>query len=284
MTPSRRSSPGPRRVSTSTGGWRDADHGGRFDVLDPADRPGARRRRRRLGRPTRCDALDAAARRAARLGAYAAARARRDPAPRLRAAHRAGRRLRPADDASRWARPLAEAQGEVAYGAEFFRWFSEEAVRIDGRWMHGARRRQPAARRCASRSGRACSSRRGTSRWRWAPARSAPAVAAGCTMVVKPAELTPLTMLALAAVLEEAGLPAGRPQRRPDHRARAAVGRAADGRRPAAQGHLHRLHRGRAALVGSRPSSCCGSRWSSAATRRSSSSRTPTSTRPSTAP
>ena len=69
-----------------------------------------------------------------------------------------------------------------------------------------------------------------------------PAVAAGCTMVVKPAELTPLTMLALAAVLAEAGLPGRRAQRRHHQRLQGAQ-RGADGRRPAAQGELHRLHR-----------------------------------------
>ena len=58
-----------------------------------------------------------------------------------------------------------------------------------------------------------------------------PAVAAGCTMVVKPAELTPLTMLALAALLEEAGLPDGRAQRRHHHQLARRAQRAADGRR-----------------------------------------------------
>ncbi|MFT4264071.1 MAG: NAD-dependent succinate-semialdehyde dehydrogenase, partial [Nocardioides sp.] len=105
-------------------------------------------------------------------------------------------------------KPVAEAKGEVTYGNEFFRWFSEEAVRIHGRWMNN-----PA----------------GTSRlltirkpvgpcyfvtpWNFPLAmgtrKIGPAIAAGCTMVVKPAELTPLTMLALAGVLAEAGLPAG---------------------------------------------------------------------------
>ena len=50
---------------------------------------------------------------------------------------------------------------------------------------------------------------RGTSRSRWAPARWVRPIAAGCTMVVKPAELTPLTMLALAGLMQEAGLPDG---------------------------------------------------------------------------
>ena len=52
---------------------------------------------------------------------------------------------------------LAEARGEVAYGNEFLRWFSEEAVRIHGRWMHAPAGRQPAADHARSRSVRACS-------------------------------------------------------------------------------------------------------------------------------
>ena len=103
---------------------------------------------------------------------------------------------------------LAEAKGEVTYGAEFFRWFAEEAVRIHGRYA-------------AAPSG---SSRLITMKspvgptlmitpWNFPLAmgtrKIGPAIAAGCTMVVKPASETPLTMLALAALLEEVGLPAG---------------------------------------------------------------------------
>ena len=103
---------------------------------------------------------------------------------------------------------LAEARGEVAYGAEFFRWFSEEAVRIHGRWMHA-----PAG------GSRLLTVRKPVgpclfvTPWNFPIAmgtrKIGPAVAAGCTMVVKPAELTPLTMLALAGVMAEAGLPDG---------------------------------------------------------------------------
>jgi succinate-semialdehyde dehydrogenase/glutarate-semialdehyde dehydrogenase len=105
-------------------------------------------------------------------------------------------------------KPTAEARGEVTYGAEFFRWFSEEAVRIHGRWMQA-----PAG------GSRLLTVRKpvGTclfvTPWNFPLAmgtrKIGPAVAAGCTMVVKPAELTPLTMLALAALLQEAGLPDG---------------------------------------------------------------------------
>ncbi|HET7489401.1 MAG TPA: NAD-dependent succinate-semialdehyde dehydrogenase [Acidimicrobiales bacterium] len=105
-------------------------------------------------------------------------------------------------------KPLAESRAEVAYGAEFLRWFSEEAVRVEGGWAvapDGGRRlltmRQPVG-PCLL-----------VTPWNFPLAmgtrKIGPAVAAGCTMVVKPAEQTPLTMLALAAILEEAGLPAG---------------------------------------------------------------------------
>src|SRR6478735_6719874 len=103
---------------------------------------------------------------------------------------------------------LAEAKGEVTYGAEFFRWFAEEAVRIHGRWMQA-----PAG------GSRLLTIRKPVgpclfiTPWNFPLAmgtrKIGPAIAAGCTMVVKPAELTPLTMLALAATLEEVGLPAG---------------------------------------------------------------------------
>ena len=105
-------------------------------------------------------------------------------------------------------KPLAEARGEVAYGGEFLRWFSEEAVRIGGHYG---------------------SNPEGTGRmivthlpvgpsflitpWNFplamATRKIAPALAAGCTAVIKPAELTPLTTLYFARLLEDAGLPKG---------------------------------------------------------------------------
>jgi succinate-semialdehyde dehydrogenase/glutarate-semialdehyde dehydrogenase len=105
-------------------------------------------------------------------------------------------------------KPLAEARGEVAYGGEFLRWFSEEAVRITGRYGINPE---------------------GTGRmivthlpvgpsylitpWNFplamATRKIAPAIAAGCTAIIKPAELTPLTTLYFAKLLEDAGLPAG---------------------------------------------------------------------------
>ena len=105
-------------------------------------------------------------------------------------------------------KPLAESKTEIAYAAEFFRWFAEEAVRVDGRYAvapNGKGRlltmRQPVG-PCVL-----------ITPWNFPMAmgtrKIGPAVAAGCTMVIKPAALTPLSMLALGGVLEEAGLPAG---------------------------------------------------------------------------
>ncbi|MCA0178000.1 MAG: NAD-dependent succinate-semialdehyde dehydrogenase [Actinobacteria bacterium] len=105
-------------------------------------------------------------------------------------------------------KPLAEARGEVAYSAEFFRWFAEEAVRIHGRYAvapNGATRlittKQPVGPTLM------------ITPWNFPLAmgtrKIGPAIAAGCTMVVKPAHETPLSMLALAQLLEEVGLPKG---------------------------------------------------------------------------
>jgi succinate-semialdehyde dehydrogenase / glutarate-semialdehyde dehydrogenase len=103
---------------------------------------------------------------------------------------------------------LQESRAEVSYAAEFMRWFSEEAVRVHGRYMvntTGAGRiltlRQPVG-PCVF-----------VTPWNFPMAmgtrKIAPAIAAGCTMVVKPAQQTPLSMLALTRILERAGLPGG---------------------------------------------------------------------------
>ncbi|MDC5698156.1 NAD-dependent succinate-semialdehyde dehydrogenase [Intrasporangium calvum] len=105
-------------------------------------------------------------------------------------------------------KPLAESRAEVAYGAEFFRWFSEEAVRVHGRYSiapNGATRlmtmKQPVGPTLM------------ITPWNFPLAmgtrKIGPAIAAGCTMVVKPAGQTPLTMLALADLLDGLGLPKG---------------------------------------------------------------------------
>jgi succinate-semialdehyde dehydrogenase / glutarate-semialdehyde dehydrogenase len=103
---------------------------------------------------------------------------------------------------------LAESRAEIAYAAEFFRWFSEEAVRIHGRYMVNT-----------TGTGRILTMRQPVgpcvfvTPWNFPTAmgtrKIAPAIAAGCTMVVKPAQQTPLSMLALARILEQSGLPGG---------------------------------------------------------------------------
>jgi len=105
-------------------------------------------------------------------------------------------------------KPLAESRSEVGYGAEFLRWFSEEAVRINGRYTEspsGAGRilvtKEPVGPVLA------------ITPWNFPLAmgtrKIGPALAAGCTVIVKPAAETPLTMLLLAEVLRDAGLPDG---------------------------------------------------------------------------
>ena len=105
-------------------------------------------------------------------------------------------------------KPVAESKAEIAYAAEFFRWFSGEALRIDGYYKtagNGASRvlvmRQPIG-PCYF-----------ITPWNFPNAmgtrKIGPAIAAGCTMVVKPAQQTPLSMLALAELLEDCGLPTG---------------------------------------------------------------------------
>jgi succinate-semialdehyde dehydrogenase/glutarate-semialdehyde dehydrogenase len=105
-------------------------------------------------------------------------------------------------------KPLAESRAEVTYAAEFFRWFSEESVRVAGRWSVSP-----------DGSGRILTMKQPVgpclliTPWNFPLAmgtrKIGPAIAAGCTMVVKPAQQTPLSMLALAELLTDAGLPTG---------------------------------------------------------------------------
>lgn len=105
-------------------------------------------------------------------------------------------------------KPLAEARGEVTYGNEFLRWFSEEAVRITGRYNSN-----PEGTGKILIAQRPVGPAYAITPWNFplamATRKIGPALAAGCTMVVKPAEPTPLTTLLLAKTFEEAGLPAG---------------------------------------------------------------------------
>jgi succinate-semialdehyde dehydrogenase / glutarate-semialdehyde dehydrogenase len=103
---------------------------------------------------------------------------------------------------------VKESQAEITYAAEFFRWFAEEAVRVEGRYAVNS-----------NGQGRVLTMKQPVgpclmiTPWNFPLAmgtrKIGPAIAAGCTMVVKPAQQTPLSMLALGKILEEAGLPGG---------------------------------------------------------------------------
>lgn len=105
-------------------------------------------------------------------------------------------------------KPLPEARGEVAYGASFIEWFGEEAKRIYGETVPG---HQPDKRISVIKQPIGVTA--AITPWNFPNAmiarKAAPALAAGCAMVVRPASLTPLSALAMAKLAEEAGLPKG---------------------------------------------------------------------------
>ena len=188
------------------GRWRDASDGGTFDVIDPSTGEVLLA----VASATPADglaALDAAA---------SAQRAWAKTAPRERAEilRRAFEAVTArADDFAllmtlEMGKPLAESGGEVAYGAEFLRWFSEETARVSGRFATApdGRSRLLVLKRPVGPS-------LFITPWNFPLAmvtrKIAPAIAAGCTMVLKPAALTPLTSLLLTRVLADAGLPPG---------------------------------------------------------------------------
>ncbi|MDQ0078537.1 succinate-semialdehyde dehydrogenase/glutarate-semialdehyde dehydrogenase [Arthrobacter oryzae] len=151
------------------GQWREASDGGTFEVHDPATGEVIVT----LASATSDDAV------AALDAADAAQASWARTAPRVRAEI-----LRRAFDlvteraedfallmTLEMGKPLAESRGEVTYGAEFLRWFSEETVRDYGRYLTTPEGRTRSW-SSTNPSGPACSSRRGTSRWRWPPARS----------------------------------------------------------------------------------------------------------------
>ncbi|WP_104108455.1 NAD-dependent succinate-semialdehyde dehydrogenase [Nocardioides sp. 616] len=188
------------------GKWRDAADGRLLSVDDPADGSVLVEVADASVDDAR-EALDAAV---AAQHAWAAT-APRERAELLRAAYELVNSR--AEDFARvisleMGKPLAEARGEVLYGNEFLRWFSEEAVRVHGRWMQN-----PAG------GSRLLTMKRPVgpclliTPWNFPLAmgtrKLGAALAAGCTAVVKPASQTPLTMLLLASVLDEVGLPAG---------------------------------------------------------------------------
>jgi succinate-semialdehyde dehydrogenase / glutarate-semialdehyde dehydrogenase len=188
------------------GEWREASGGATFDVEDPATQLALVQ----VADGTVDDAkaaLDAAA---SAQSAWAAT-APRERSDILRRSYEL--MTSRADDLGllltlEMGKPLAESKAEVVYAAEFLRWFSEEAVRIDGRWSTNP-----------TGSGRLLTMRQPVgpclliTPWNFPVAmgtrKIGPAVAAGCTMVVKPAQQTPLSMLMLADLMTEAGLPPG---------------------------------------------------------------------------
>jgi succinate-semialdehyde dehydrogenase / glutarate-semialdehyde dehydrogenase len=188
------------------GKWRKASDGGRFDVIDPATE-------RKIASVASATVDDARAALDAAEGAFEgwAGRKPRERAEILRKAYELIMR-----DAERFAKlitlengkALPDSRGEVAYAAEFFRWYAEEAVRNIGEVSRapasGARifvHHKPAGIAVL------------VTPWNFPAAMATrkigPALAAGCPVVLKPASDTPLTMLALMPALEEAGAPAG---------------------------------------------------------------------------
>lgn len=188
-------------------GWRDAAERRTFAVEDPA-----------TGQ-TLCEVADASiedGRKAVEAAAAAqdawAAVAPRDRGEMLRGAYE--RIVQRADELAlvmtlEMGKPLSESRSEVLYAADFLHWFAGEATRIDGRYGRSDRQEH----------GRVLVARQPVgpalliTPWNFPMAMGArkvgPAIAAGCTMVVKPAKQTPLSMLALAQILREAGVPDG---------------------------------------------------------------------------
>src|SRR5207248_2050261 len=188
------------------GKWRKSSDNQRFDVIDPATE-------RAIASVASASVEDAKAAVDAASDAFEgwAARKPRERAETLRKAYELIMR-----DAERLAKlitiengkALSDSRGEVAYAAEFFRWFAEEAVRNIGQVSRapssGARifvHHKPAGVAVL------------VTPWNFPAAMATrkigPALAAGCTVVLKPASDTPLTMLALMPILEEAGVPPG---------------------------------------------------------------------------
>ena len=199
----------PRDVPTQLfigGVWRDASSGGTFQIEDPATGEGIAR----VSDATVDDAIAAMDAAGSVQAEWAATspRARSDVLLRVYAAVIADEERLATLMTLEMGKALSESKGEVRYAAEFLRWFAEEAVRIDGRFAlapDGGSRlltmRQPVG-PCVF-----------VTPWNFPLAmgtrKIGPAMAAGCTAVIKPAQLTPLSMLALAKIFEDAGLPAG---------------------------------------------------------------------------
>lgn len=195
-----------RQKAYIDGQWRDAVSGNTLDVINPANNEP-------LGTIPACDAADT------RAAIEAANRAL--PAWSALTAHQRATMLRKwhdlmlanADELAlimtlEQGKPLAEARGEILYGASFVQWFAEEGIRAYGETIPA----QQANRRILVRKTPVgvCAA---ITPWNFPNAmitrKLAPALAAGCTVVVKPSELTPYSALALAELAERAGIPAG---------------------------------------------------------------------------
>jgi succinate-semialdehyde dehydrogenase / glutarate-semialdehyde dehydrogenase len=188
------------------GEWRDAGEGGTLTVEDPA-----------TGEPL-CEVADARPEDAdAALAAAVEAQgewAEHPPRERGEILRRAFEALMDRQEelgllmTLEMGKPVAESEAEIAYAAEFFRWYAEEGVRVAGRYQVNQ-----------TGQGRVLTLKQPVgpslmiTPWNFPMAmgtrKIGPAVAAGCTIVMKPASQTPLSMLALAKILEDAGLPGG---------------------------------------------------------------------------
>ncbi|RDC74005.1 NAD-dependent succinate-semialdehyde dehydrogenase [Rhodovulum sp. 12E13] len=188
------------------GGWRPGSEGARFDVINPADESV-------LASVASATLDDADAALDAAQSAFAdwAGRTPRERGEVLRRAWELmTARL---EDFARLitlenGKARADAMGEATYAAEFFRWFSEEAVRTDGLLTRGP---STGARIVVHHKPAGIAVL--VTPWNYPAAmgtrKLAPALAAGCPCIIKPASETPLTMLALMPLLEEAGVPKG---------------------------------------------------------------------------
>ncbi|MFM9123601.1 MAG: aldehyde dehydrogenase family protein, partial [Actinomycetota bacterium] len=192
-----------RQQAYVDGQWIDADAGATFPVLDPAT-GAAIAHVPRLGAAETRRAIEGAERaREAWAGLLAKERARllRDLADAM---------LANADDlaaimTAEQGKPVGEARAEVAYAASFFEWFGEEAKRVYGDTIPA-----PAADRRIMVLKQPVGVVGAITPWNFPAAmitrKVAPGIAAGCTVVLKPSELTPYSALALAVLAEEAGL------------------------------------------------------------------------------
>jgi succinate-semialdehyde dehydrogenase/glutarate-semialdehyde dehydrogenase len=188
------------------GRWQDAEAGGRLEVTNPADRT-------RLGHVPACGAAETRAAITAAAAAWPAWRAHSGKERSALLRRWFDLVLEHQEDlalilTSEQGKPLAEAKGEIAYGASFLEWFAEEAKRVYGDLIASPQTdkrllvmKEPVG-VCAA-----------ITPWNFPIAmitrKAAPALAAGCPVVLKPAEQTPLSALALAVLAERAGFPPG---------------------------------------------------------------------------